>query len=60
MLKLLVLFLFVAFLNVASKQVKVFGVYLQNLKRLSADCDFRAISVIVHEEKAITDAFIEA
>ena len=31
--------------------------YLQNLKRSSADCDFRAASAIVHKE-AIRDAFI--
>ena len=32
--------------------------YLQNLKRLSSDCNFRAVSVTVHQEEAITDAFI--
>ena len=32
--------------------------YLQNLQRLSAVCDFRAVSAIVHKEEAIRDAFI--
>ena len=32
--------------------------YLQNLKRLSSDCNFRAVSATVHKEEAIRDAFI--
>ena len=33
-------------------------IYLQNLKRLSLDCNFRAVTATVHKEEAIRDAFI--
>ena len=35
-----------------------FDAYLQSLKRLSLDCNFRAVSAVVHKEEAIRDAFI--
>ena len=32
--------------------------YLQNLKRLSVDCNFTAVTSLVHKEEAVRDAFI--